>query len=594
MSVQGWARILAFVQLFFLIQLVDCDLVNSKVSRKIDLSTHLPKITISITVENADKKPHNAYHVAVPEVYAPHVASITAKKSTDAQLNVNVESGIKQSGAVLYRVGLDNSLEAGQSVSFEVEIVLSHVLQAYPAEIVQAERQLMKFNDNLFLFSPYTTNTQTTTVVCTNSNLESYTKISSKVSENTITYGPFENKEPFSQEEMVIHYENNSPFLAVTNLNRVIEVSHWGNIAVEETIDISHYGAKLRGPFSRFDYQRSQDGVSSVKSFKTILPASAKDVYYRDEIGNISTSNLREIDGSIEVELRPRFPLFGGWKTHYVIGYNVPSYQYLFNTGDDYKLKMRFLDHIYDDQVVDQMTVKIILPEKTGSVQFSAPFPVKRLPDEVHKTYLDTTGRPVIIVHKQNLVENHIQDFELRYEFSKLMLLQEPLIVVAVFYILFLTIIIYVRLDFSITKDEASESRMRVASLIEQIQGIQDRRSALYQSYDDAINKFKSSKDATVFNTNRKKIDTDHKTLTQQISSLLSKLKSEGTEISDKVVELQQLDTQMKEQIGSAINYAERLLSNKLNKSQYLEHEVQINAKREELCTKMEALLSTL
>lgn len=66
---------------------------------------------------------------------------------------------------------------------------------------------------------------------------------------------------------------------------------------------------------------------------QTILPASAKDVYYRDEIGNISTSHLHETDDGVELELRPRFPLFGGWKTNYYIGYNVPSYQYLFNSG---------------------------------------------------------------------------------------------------------------------------------------------------------------------------------------------------------------------------------------------------------------------
>lgn len=66
---------------------------------------------------------------------------------------------------------------------------------------------------------------------------------------------------------------------------------------------------------------------------QTILPASAQDVYYRDEIGNISTSHLQVLDDSVEVEIRPRFPLFGGWKTHYIIGYNLPSYEYLYNLG---------------------------------------------------------------------------------------------------------------------------------------------------------------------------------------------------------------------------------------------------------------------
>lgn len=71
------------------------------------------------------------------------------------------------------------------------------------------------------------------------------------------------------QDTLKVHYENNSPFLTITSMTRVIEVSHWGNIAVEETVDLKHTGAVLKGPFSRYDYQRQPDsGISSVKSFK--------------------------------------------------------------------------------------------------------------------------------------------------------------------------------------------------------------------------------------------------------------------------------------------------------------------------------------
>ena len=66
-------------------------------------------------------------------------------------------------------------------------------------------------------------------------------------------------------------------------------------------------GALLKGSFSRFDYQRNPNsGLSSLKSYKTLLPAAARDVYYRDEIGNISTSHLLEEEEFVEVELRPR------------------------------------------------------------------------------------------------------------------------------------------------------------------------------------------------------------------------------------------------------------------------------------------------
>lgn len=42
--------------------------------------------------------------------------------------------------------------------------------------------------------------------------------------------------------------------------------------------------------------------------------------------------------------------------------------------------------------------------------------------------------------------------FQVHYTFNKILMLQEPLLVVGAFYILFFTVIIYVRLDFAITK----------------------------------------------------------------------------------------------------------------------------------------------
>jgi len=76
---------------------------------------------------------------------------------------------------------------------------------------------------------------------------------------------------------------------------------------------------------------------------------------------------------------------------------------------------------------------------------------------------------------------------------------------------------------------------MRTASLIEQAQGLHDRRSALYQSYEDAINKFKSNKDLSAFTTNRKKIDADHKLLTSQVTALQPLLKAENSDAAEKV-----------------------------------------------------------
>ena len=61
--------------------------------------------------------------------------------------------------------------------------------------------------------------------------VESYSKLKPvSMTESTITYGPFANVEAYSFDDMTVHYENNNAFLVVSRLERVLEVSMWGNI----------------------------------------------------------------------------------------------------------------------------------------------------------------------------------------------------------------------------------------------------------------------------------------------------------------------------------------------------------------------------
>jgi len=47
-----------------------------------------------------------------------------------------------------------------------------------------------------------------------------------------------------------------------------------------------------------------------------------------------------------------------------------------------------------------------------SDVRMKTPYSATRDKDSVHYTYLDTVGRPVITLRKDNLVEQHILDFE--------------------------------------------------------------------------------------------------------------------------------------------------------------------------------------
>lgn len=52
---------------------------------------------------------------------------------------------------------------------------------------------------------------------------------------------------------------------------------------------------------------------------------------------------VQEEDDAVIFEVRPRYPLFGGWKTQYTVGYNLPAYEVLSSSGGKYTLRVRFV-----------------------------------------------------------------------------------------------------------------------------------------------------------------------------------------------------------------------------------------------------------
>ena len=52
----------------------------------------------------------------------------------------------------------------------------------------------------------------------------------------------------------------------------------------------------------------------TVREFKAVLPPAARTLYFKDAIGNISSSHARFGLAATEIELRPRYPLLGGWR----------------------------------------------------------------------------------------------------------------------------------------------------------------------------------------------------------------------------------------------------------------------------------------
>lgn len=258
----------------------DADVQNRNVDRTIDLTAQNVKISHKITLVHKTKQPIETYNFVLPAPQRDALAHISFRDAAKKELKY-VESTLAE--ATTFVVALQAPAAAGATQVLYVDAVLTRQVSAFPTHIAQNEKQLVRYYGSAYFYSPYVTIAQKTAVLLSSKMVESYTPVKpSSLNEATVTYGPYENVPALSKADIVVHYENFTPFLTVTRLERVIEVSHWGNIAVEETIDILHTGALLKGPFSRYDFQKDgRSGLASVKQYKTLLPASASGVYYR-------------------------------------------------------------------------------------------------------------------------------------------------------------------------------------------------------------------------------------------------------------------------------------------------------------------------
>ena len=233
---------------------INKDLVVTSCDRTIDMSTQLVKISHKLVIQNNGQGVVKSFLFSIDPTLSQKVSFIEATFGNNDKTYLRVSEAKVQSDMdkAFWKIELKSGLAAGASTTVTVDVVLGGALEMFPAAITQKEKQLVRLTGNLYSFLPYPVTTQSTRVNLATSNLESYTKVKPvSLSDTTISYGPYSNIAAFTAAEMVIHGENNAPMLVVTRLERVIELSMWGNIAIEETVDVAHKGAQLKGSFSR-------------------------------------------------------------------------------------------------------------------------------------------------------------------------------------------------------------------------------------------------------------------------------------------------------------------------------------------------------
>ncbi|CDP07265.1 unnamed protein product [Coffea canephora] len=541
------------------------DLVISKVDRRVDLTSQHVRLFTTLKVENNGTDSVSEVLLPFPDHQSKNLAFLTAttteekgkSKSSSQALPIKVVNpeGMPISLA-WYSASLPKELGKGGQLTLEIRAVFTHALRPFPEKITQADAQLVVFQDSAYYLSPYVVKAQSFTVKLPEPRVESYTKLeNAKLSGSEIKYGPYENIPPFSYTPIVVHFASNGPFAVAKDLVREIEISHWGNVQITEHYNLIHAGAESIGEFSRLDYQARPylRGASAFRHLIAKLPPRAHSVYYRDEIGNISTSNLWGDSTKTLLEIEPRYPLFGGWKTSFTIGYGLPLHDFLFQSEGQRFLNISFGSPM-NELVIDNLIVKVILPEGSKDITVSVPFPIKEW-QEMKFSHLDMVGRPVVVLEKTNVVPEHNQYFQVKYRFNNLSLFREPLMLISGFFFLFVACIIYTHADFTISKSSASYVAKlqwdEVQTAIQQFQGVMSRCLAIHDKLEASLRDLSRTGDAQACKAARKAADSSLKELSKELKSLLGFLQSspQAAQILPKVDELVVKEKELQEKL---------------------------------------------
>lgn len=297
----------------------------------------------------------------------------------------------------------------------------------------------------------------------------------------TVTFGPFTNIKAITTDSTPpavaqIHYAYESPIVSLVQLNRHVEVSHWGdNLAFHDRMWLRNDGPQLKGHFSRVDHQVGSfyggRGKNLVTDVEMQLPRGARDAYFVDDIGNVSTSHFRSAavaglldGGALDVStpshaldasrasylrLQPRYPLLGGWNYTFTIGWNLNLGAGGWGRalgGNTYSVAVPFWNAFPSggsSAPVRHVETRIVLPEGVEVLDVQLPFDVEEatvaeasapasIRYEKHTTYLDTVGRPSIIVSKSRVSQRHAGNVYVTYRLDGVQHMRKLVVVAAV------------------------------------------------------------------------------------------------------------------------------------------------------------------
>jgi oligosaccharyltransferase complex subunit alpha (ribophorin I) len=373
----------------------------------INLEKSYPKEQINVVIENIASTPQDEYFIPFTSQQMATIGGLEVKDKK------NLDGGLFEVGAVefdperyehrgsmlpefitytspsdtqFYRVRLDKQLAPKAQQTLGMTFSYLSALHPLPKHIGQQETQFLVYEFSAYCPSSYITLKQKTEVKFPSGNVPEYTIIPGGEAESPqkagskFTYGSFGEVPAGAVEPVKVRYEFTKPLIHVSRLERDIEISHWGgNIAFEERYTLHNHAANLTNQFSRVQWASQQyynPASTAIKELKFPLKVGSLDPYFTDVIGNVSTSRFRSNKREANLEIKPRYPIFGGWNYPFRVGWNADLKKFLrkLSTGQGYVLNVPFLEGPKQSEgmVYEHIELRVILPEGAEYVPSSS------------------------------------------------------------------------------------------------------------------------------------------------------------------------------------------------------------------------------
>lgn len=436
---------------------------NVNLVRNINLEKSYVRETVNVVIENTDSRPQNQYYFPFDADTIGKVGGFEARDKKDASKPPFLTEVVEydpNSPTQFYRITFPSTIQPSEQLTLSITYHILSTLKPLPAYIEQNDKQYLLHTFSTYSPSAYATSKQKTKVKFPNAEIPEYT-LNPERQGSTFTYGPYDSVPAGASQEARVRYEFTKPLILARLLERDIEISHWGgNLATEERYWTTNSGAHLKGHFSRVQWATAQyynPATSALKALNVPLKPGSLNPYFTDDIGNVSTSRFRSNAREANLELRPRYPVFGGWKYSFRIGWDAALNRFLRQqspaNANAYVLKVPFLEgpKMGEGVAYERVDVRVLLPEGATDVKFETAVPLVAHEVRAHQTFMDTRGRTALRLTALNVVDgSRDQELIVTYTYPLSAAMRKPLTIFIGVFAVFVTAWVVGRLDTSI------------------------------------------------------------------------------------------------------------------------------------------------